>query len=60
MLNGAAMTMIVLPGNDPENIQDPGTNEPRNSFEPTNGNATEGSGARESMIPELFPVYAFI
>lgn len=60
MLNGAAMTMTVLPGSGPKNVQDPGTNEYRHNFESPNGNVPEGCGSRESLIPKIFPVYAFI
>lgn len=60
MFDGAAITMTVLPESGPGTVQDSGTNESRLSFEPTNGSAPEGSGASESMIPKLFPVYAFI
>lgn len=54
------MTMTVLPGSGPKNVQDHGTNEYRHNFESPNGNVPEGCGSRESLIPKIFPVYAFI
>lgn len=65
MPNSAAMPMTVLPADNLENsfpdaVQDLGTDEPGDNFDTKNGSAVEGSGARESMIPKIFPVYAFI
>lgn len=65
MPNSAAMPMTVLPANDlensfPDTVQEPVTDEAADNFDAKNGSVVEGSGARESMIPKIFPVYAFI
>ncbi len=55
MPSSAAMPMTIMQGNDLEHsFRDP-VQAPR-----TDGRGGSGSGASESMIPKLFPVYAFI
>lgn len=62
MPNSVPMPVTVLPGNDSENKlpdtpHDPGIDEAGDAYGPKNSDAPEGSG---SLIPKLFPVYAFI
>ncbi|MFJ5695834.1 hypothetical protein ACIP9X_18545 [Arthrobacter sp. NPDC093125] len=59
------MSMTVTSGTDsesrfPETAHDHMTNEPGDSFDRKDEPALEGSAARESLIPKIFPVYAFI
>lgn len=68
MPSSATMSTTVTPGNNredsfPDTVQNARTDEPpMNLGQGNNHDAPEdtGSGGRESMIPKLFPVYAFI
>jgi hypothetical protein len=65
MPNSAAVPTAVMPGNDSENsipdmVHDLGIDDAKDNHGPKNSDAPEGSGSKESLMPKVFPVYAFV